>query len=87
MKLLLYYAGEDARLAVRMKALCNLMRLASQVPHAWTQAMIQVSGREQAKGGWGTGWWGHRKRMGINKRKSEERQFTVNKVLLFFLSV
>ncbi len=41
-KLLFYYASNDVRASVRMKALSNLLRLATQLPHAWTQDMIQV---------------------------------------------
>lgn len=41
-KLLLYYASGDARLSVRLKAYRELLQLASQVPHTWTQDIVQV---------------------------------------------
>ena len=42
-KLLLCYAQGDGRKAIRYRALLELRAIASQVPHMWTQDMIQVT--------------------------------------------
>ena len=42
-KLLLCYAQGDGRKAIRYRALFELRAIASQVPHMWTQDMIQVT--------------------------------------------